>query len=222
MTEDETIEQLIVRLSQLLGPLPRDNRQESIEIIGKLRGMDGLTGVFNREGLDLRLEEEVARALRYNRHLSVIMVDVDYFKRYNDAYGHLQGDEALRHIARILKRQRRHADIVGRYGGEEFLSILPESTTEGTEQAAANLVRKVRDTYLNDFVGMVGTDAKQYLPGRTYKNLTISAGVASLGTSKSASDLLREVDTALYSAKKHGKDRVYIFDQNTTLQFPIP
>jgi len=106
---------------------------------------DGLTGIFNRRYFDQRLQREVLRARRYDRCLSVLMVDIDHFKKYNDSLGHLMGDEVLRKVAKILEENLRRADVVCRYGGEEFVVILPEIDLEH----ATYVAEKLRQTVLN-------------------------------------------------------------------------
>ena len=105
----------------------------------RLANTDSLTGLYNRRSFQERLEQEVDRAIRYHRPLSLIMIDIDYFKMYNDTYGHLQGDSVLVEVARILKQLSRAPDIVARYGGEEFALILPETDKANAEALGRRL-----------------------------------------------------------------------------------
>lgn len=158
---------------------------------------DGLTGLLNRHHLDERLHQEVARASRYHRPLSVLMIDVDYFKAYNDTYGHLQGDELLRSLSSLLQQNLRQSDVIGRYGGEEFLVLLPETDKASASQLARRLCHLVANT--------------AFLLGRndmpTY--CTVSIGVASLPEDAlTVSELVNAADQALYEAKRRGRNQV--------------
>lgn len=160
---------------------------------------DGLTGLLNHRRLHERLKEEVSRCLRYHHSMSLLMIDVDYFKRYNDTYGHQQGDELLRILAETLERNVRQTDIVGRYGGEEFAIILPETD----KQSAVVLAQRLCDTVARTpFPGV---------PGGPATRCTISVGVASFpDDGLTISDLVAAADTALYRAKRYGKNRVVV------------
>jgi diguanylate cyclase (GGDEF)-like protein len=105
----------------------------------ELAAMDGLTGLKNRRAFEDRLEEEVARARRHGHPLSLILIDIDHFKSYNDTFGHPKGDEVLRHVGRLLMRLMRDTDFAARYGGEEFAIILPNTDREGAHQVAERL-----------------------------------------------------------------------------------
>jgi diguanylate cyclase (GGDEF)-like protein len=131
--------------------------------------------------------------------LTLLMIDVDYFKRYNDTYGHQQGDELLRQIAEILRQNIRQSDIAGRYGGEEFAVILPETDKESAAVLAQRLCEVVART---PFPGY---------PGGPPVRCTVSIGVASYPEDAlTVSDLIAAADTALYRAKRFGKNRVVI------------
>ncbi len=159
---------------------------------------DSLTCLGNR----LRLREDIealqARAERYGHSYSLVLCDVDHFKAYNDRYGHIAGDEVLVRVAKEIADQRRSGDTAYRYGGEEFLIVLPEQSLEEAAAAAERLRRSVEALQIphesNEPPGLV----------------TISAGVATLraGDTKSSDDLLREADAALYRAKEAGRNRV--------------
>ncbi len=160
---------------------------------------DTLTGLFNRRYLEEALETEVRRAERYALPLSLAMIDIDFFKAYNDAHGHTRGDEVLRIVAQRLREQTRSADIVTRYGGEEFALILPMTT-----KARARLVAEK----LRAEVAALGIEAPADSSARV---LTISAGVASyVEDGDTAASLLQAADAALYDAKARGRNRVEV------------
>jgi diguanylate cyclase (GGDEF)-like protein len=169
------------------------------DVMRKLVFLDGLTGVYNRRYFDQQLAMEMARAVRNQSPLSLIMLDVDFFKRYNDRYGHLAGDDCLRQIALTLKEGlRRPADLVARYGGEEFGCILPETEFDDAMAIANELEIRVRGkNILHEDAGAA-------------KVVTISLGVAGRGsrTPADANALLAEADAQLYKAKNSGRGRV--------------
>lgn len=160
---------------------------------------DGLTGLLNHRRLLERLQEETSRSLRYYHPMTLLMIDVDYFKRYNDTYGHQQGDEVLRILAKILQQNIRRSDIVGRYGGEEFVIVLPETRKEAAVVLAQRLCEIVAAT---PFPGY---------PGGPSTRCTISIGVATYPEDGfTVSDLVAAADAALYRAKRFGKNRVVV------------
>ncbi|TBW54400.1 diguanylate cyclase [Marinobacter halodurans] len=169
------------------------------DLLAKLALLDGLTGIANRRQLELTLELEWARCLRNGCPLSVIMIDVDHFKAYNDHLGHGQGDECLRAVAKALHgATRRAGDLLARYGGEEFVVVLPSSSTEDALQTAEALRRCVLRQRLSH-------------PNSPVSHLvTISLGIASAVPSKTriASHMMEVADAALYQAKKAGRNCV--------------
>jgi two-component system cell cycle response regulator len=162
----------------------------------RLASTDGLTQVYNHRTFQERLSQEIARADRYSRPLSILMIDVDHFKVYNDTYGHPQGDIVLQDLARLLQEMSRASDTVARYGGEEFAIILPETDNVSAQKIGERLREQV-ERY--PFPG------KECMPGGT---LTISIGVATHGSSGSKEALLQAADKALYTAKHEGRNRV--------------
>ncbi len=162
---------------------------------------DALTGLFNRRYLEEALETEIRRAARYTVPLSLNMVDIDHFKVYNDTHGHTRGDEVLRLVAQRLREQTRTADIVTRFGGEEFVLILP-MTTKPHARLVAEKLRAV--------IASAAIDAGE--PGGKAR-LTISVGVSTFpGDAATASGLLQAADAALYAAKDRGRNRVEAFN----------
>src|SRR4030065_163537 len=154
------------------------------------------SSLYNHRYFRVRFKVELERANRYKRPISLIMIDIDFFKHYNDAHGHPQGDEVLKSFSVILKKTIRDSDIACRYGGEEFAIILPETGGE-LAFAAAERVRKAIET--NDFPG-----GETQPCGRG----TVSMGVSSYTEGMSADELLKSADNALYRAKEEGRNRV--------------
>ena len=163
---------------------------------------DGLTGIANRRHFDHVLARELRRALRESSPLSLLLIDIDYFKKYNDAVGHLAGDDALKKIAHAIQNEfKRGADLAARYGGEEFVVILPGATGE----EALKQAERVRQ--LVDRLNIKHPDSN------IVDHVTISVGVASLGTDqyKTTDELIDEADTALYRSKSEGRNRSNTF-----------
>jgi diguanylate cyclase (GGDEF)-like protein len=157
---------------------------------------DPLTGLFNRRYLEKSLERELCRAQLTERSLGLIMIDVDHFKQFNDRYGHDAGDIVLCHLGGLLKTERGALDIPCRYGGEEFMVILPETSLEKTQQQAEHLRKQVKALKL--------TYLDQTLP-----RVSISVGVAVFPHHGSQEkDLMHAADMALYRGKTQGRDRV--------------
>jgi diguanylate cyclase (GGDEF)-like protein len=164
-----------------------------VERVKQLAYLDGLTGIFNRRFFELRILEEIERARRYGTGMAVIMADIDQFKRLNDEFGHVLGDEVLRQVSSLFHQQLRKIDVVCRYGGEEFGILL----TQTDAHHAMNVAEKLRK--------MV---AGWQFPG-VPRTVTISAGTAAFpdhGTGRD--DLVRAADSALYAAKQAGRNKV--------------
>jgi diguanylate cyclase (GGDEF)-like protein len=159
---------------------------------------DPLTGLYNRRYLQEMLDREIRRAIRSEQALGVLMLDLDHFKNFNDTYGHDAGDAVLRETASFLVRSIRAEDFVCRYGGEEFVVILPTADLRAAEARAQRIRAKLRDLVILH-------------NGRSLGLITASIGVAALpahGTNEK--ELLQAADAALYRAKREGRDRVAV------------
>jgi diguanylate cyclase (GGDEF)-like protein/PAS domain S-box-containing protein len=160
---------------------------------------DMLTGLYNRSSISEQLKAELERSRRYQQPLSIIMADIDFFKRINDQYGHDAGDKVLAKIGSVLIHNMRKPDVVGRWGGEEFLIIAPASPTE----AAAVLAERIRE-YI-----------KQIPTSEIPTHVTASFGVAQYAEGMGHDQILNIADQALYQAKTLGRDRVSVADPKT-------
>jgi diguanylate cyclase (GGDEF)-like protein len=164
------------------------------EEIYRMTIVDGLTQIHNKRYLFEALDKELIRARRYDRQLSLLIFDIDYFKNINDQYGHLAGDHVLRELARIVQERIRRDEVFARYGGEEFVIVLPETPLAGGVALAENLRARV-ETHPFAFQG-------ERIP------VTISVGCAMLGEEKTAAELIQHADDKLYEAKRGGRNRV--------------
>jgi diguanylate cyclase (GGDEF)-like protein len=165
----------------------------------KMNLLDSLTGIYNRRHMDKRLMEEFIRHKRYGRSMSIIMIDIDHFKNINDSFGHQFGDKVLKIVSGICSSKMRGGDIMSRYGGEEFCSILPETDIRGAQSLAERLREKVAETPIayNDEISV---------------NVTISLGLAELNEkTKTTEDLIRNADTALYQSKQNGRNMASVY-----------
>jgi diguanylate cyclase len=168
--------------------------KEAYKRIEELAELDELTGSFNRRCIMRMLDEEIARAGRSASPCSIALIDLDWFKRINDAYGHPTGDEVLRTFAITMFANIRSADRFGRYGGEEFLLVLPDMAAEKAVRALDRLRAIIGDL-----------DWSAFSPGMT---VTISAGVATLRPNETPDSFLARADSALYAAKARGRNRI--------------
>ena len=168
--------------------------QEEMAETRQLLNEDALTGTLNRRGLDQTLTREIARAQRGDGNLSLSMVDLDFFKKVNDNFGHEAGDHMLVHFANLIKSVMRKSDALVRYGGEEFTLILPDTDARGTHFVLARLQQLMSKTPLE-------------YEGRKI-NTTFSAGIATLRPDENGHTLLRRADEALYTAKNSGRNLI--------------
>ncbi len=165
----------------------------------QLSYQDGLTEIANRRMFDQTLNREWGRCQRYKQPLSLIMIDIDFFKQYNDHYGHLQGDECLKQVAQALSRvSKRSIDLIARYGGEEFVLLFPETNEKQAIKMAEQCCNAVFEQQI------------QHKPSTISNVVTISVGVRTIIPSKDiqSSALVKFADELLYQAKKNGRNRI--------------
>jgi len=176
---------------------------DTMERLKKQATHDGLTGIWNRSAVWEHLEREMARALRQNQPLAVVMSDIDHFKSINDTYGHLTGDQVLIQTSQRLREALRPYDAIGRYGGEEFLFVLSNCDAA----AAQTLAERLRSWMAAEPFEVLGNR----IP------VTISLGVSTWDGHAPSSELLRNADDALYHAKRAGRNRVATFEKGLSL-----
>jgi diguanylate cyclase (GGDEF)-like protein len=162
---------------------------------------DPLTGLLNHRAFQQRVETEVRRAQRYERPLSLVLLDLDHFKSINDGYGHQAGDAALMQAANLLETGARAGDVLGRIGGDEFALLLPETIAEGGLRIAERIAEEFRAA-----------------PVGVASHLTMSAGICDLGQAKSSKELLQLADGALYWAKNQGRDNVVVYSPEVVFE----
>ncbi len=193
--EEDQIEKLLIMAEQLALEVKKVSLYERVQMLAIT---DGLTNVYVRRHFLERLNEEMARSKRHNLHLSVLMLDLDHFKGCNDTYGHLVGDIVLKEIAKILKEHVRQVDLVGRYGGEEFVIALPDTN----KTSAANVAERIRQS------------AERYR-FKAYDEIittTVSMGLATYpDDGRDVPALIDRADQALYKAKEEGRNRVVLW-----------
>jgi len=190
----------MIKLVADLGSLAMSN----VDFFTRLETManrDSLTNLATKRFLSEKLSMLLLRAQATHQALSVAIFDIDHFKKLNDTYGHLAGDQVLRDVSRILKSQLRSEDVPARYGGEEFVVVLPNTTKE---QALAMAEKIRRAIEAHSFPGAFGNGGK-------VGSVTISGGVAACDTDSSSNELLASADKALYVAKEQGRNRVLAF-----------
>jgi len=188
ITEEIKLDGKRCSISGLIDITDKKNLERQLR---KLATIDRLTGIYNRYAFEKFLEEEISRAERYGTNFALIMFDIDNFKKINDTYGHQTGDMILKKISQIVKENIRKSDIFGRWGGEEFMIILPVKNIDEASKVAEKIRKKIEE-YKFPKVNRV----------------TISAGVTMYKNGDTLKSIIRRVDTALYMAKKSGKNKV--------------
>ncbi|MCL2914553.1 sensor domain-containing diguanylate cyclase [Shewanella corallii] len=169
--------------------------------LAELSQIDGLTKLYNRRHWQDLLNREFERYQRYHEHASLVMLDIDFFKSINDNYGHVVGDRAIQHLARLIQDSLRETDVAGRYGGEEFGIVLPNTDAASASQFAERLRQKVERSPLK-------------AEGQNIK-FTISAGICMLDNEIAQnSDWIRRADAALYRAKETGRNNVQVYSKD--------
>lgn len=173
-----------------------------IEVLKTENVTDSLTKVYNRRYLERRIDEEIARSIRYSFNLSILMLDIDHFKQVNDIYGHQAGDVTLFNLSALVKKSLRDTDVIARYGGEEFLVICPNTDVNSAAMLAERL-RQLVESHPVEFVDTSGVSQSI--------QISISVGVAGLSAIVSSKEkLVQAADQALYRAKSEGGNRVVI------------
>jgi diguanylate cyclase (GGDEF)-like protein len=201
-----TIEKLSKRDIDYLEQLTRQaaatiNRANTYSTILQYATLDALTNLNNRRQFETRLGQEIAIAKRQNNPLCAMMIDIDFFKRVNDTYGHSAGDEVLRTVAGLIKEALRESDIPARYGGEEFAVLLPFTEIKDAEIVGERLRKKVETTPVT-----INQDSAK----KQEISVTISMGLAEFDKEETGEALFERADKALYNAKKNGRNRVCI------------
>ncbi|MBN9598811.1 MAG: GGDEF domain-containing protein [Afipia sp.] len=189
---NKVLEQRLTRSRQEIG-----NLQQNLEAIRAESLTDPLTGLGNRKSFDRAIETAVEHTRENGQPLSLLMIDIDHFKSFNDNFGHLTGDQVLRLVAMALKHSVKGQDITARYGGEEFAVILPNTALRQALTVADNVRRSVMSKQL-----------KKKSTGEILGRVTISAGVSMLQPGDSAHSLIDRADACLYAAKRNGRNRV--------------
>jgi len=173
--------------------------EEMLHRVEYMAMTDSLTGLFNRRRFNDILKREFATTWRYHNQLTCVMLDIDWFKKINDRYGHPAGDEVLKAVAGVLNDNLREVDIVARYGGEEFALLLPHTSKSQAMIAAERIMESIRKVRVETDEGVIG--------------FTVSMGLASVDDVKTndVEDLIRSADRALYEAKRLGRDQIVRF-----------
>lgn len=187
-------EELLLRLKRVLRERRLAQERESLlQQLNELAITDELTKLFNRRHFYAQLEQEINRYQRYKRKFSLLMIDIDYFKYFNDKYGHLEGDRILSQVARRITYCMRVMDTAYRYGGEEFTVLLPETVCE----AAVKLAERIKDSVSCEF-----------LDYEDHSSLTVSIGATEYSENDSLSGLIKRADRAMYAAKEMGRNSI--------------
>jgi diguanylate cyclase (GGDEF)-like protein len=191
--------ELLLRIRRLANErILRRERNEMLERLKVLSITDDLTQLYNSRHFHRQIKIEIERASRYHHPLSLLMVDIDWFKSFNDRFGHLQGDAALSHVGKLIQMSLRAMDSAYRYGGEEFAVILPVTTGEEALVAAERLRARVEKSPV---IFEDGTNAP----------LTLSIGIGDYDPGETENQLIQRADQALYQSKENGRNRITFF-----------
>ena len=177
------------------------NLREELEVAQREAMTDGLTGIPNRKFFDMHLRQAVMDSMATGKILSLLMVDIDFFKKFNDEHGHQIGDEVIKLVARVLQTSIKGQDVAARYGGEEFSIILPDTSIENAVSVGEH-IRK----------SMASRKIVRRNSGKTFGNITLSIGAAQYEVGEAMSSLIERADAALYQAKEGGRNRVMAAD----------
>ncbi len=173
---------------------------------------DDLTGLLTRKSFGIELDREMARSTRYGHPFSVLMMDIDFFKRVNDTYGHLVGSQALCEVANVLRQTLRDSDVAGRYGGEEFIALLPETDHQRAHEAAER-IRFAIEKF--PFTASVHDPSLKM-------HISISIGISNFPSDSTDQTMLVEkADTAMYRAKQAGRNSVRMYSESQEFSFPV-
>lgn len=200
-TYNRTLEQKVEERTRLLAET-NSKLQEANEILHSISMRDGLTGIGNRRCFDETIEKEWKRSMRHLRPVSLLLMDIDYFKAYNDKYGHLCGDDCLKKVAKsISENLKRPGDLSARYGGEEFAVLLPDTNKSSAVIVAESIRSAIKE------LGIIHEGSK------VCSHVTISIGIATIIPEQGSIPtlLIDFADTALYQAKREGRDRLNVF-----------
>jgi diguanylate cyclase (GGDEF)-like protein len=174
-------------------------------VIQQLAARDGLTGLMNRRAFDEHLNQVWLNAIRDQRNIAILMIDIDFFKRYNDTHGHQAGDEALRRIARVIDGfAKRPLDLAARYGGEEFAVILYDLT----EPDVRDIAERLRLAIQHERIGQAPDEAERGAAGTL--TVSVGAGIATPTTARTPASAIQLSDEALYEAKETGRNRIVV------------
>jgi diguanylate cyclase (GGDEF)-like protein len=194
---------LLFSMGISLGYLARKQKSQKA-FLERISVHDRLTGLYNYSFCIDKLTEEKKRSDRYGTFFSLVMIDIDFFKVFNDQFGHEAGNEALKKIAEIISKSTRNVDVVCRYGGEEFAILLPQANTEG----ALALAERIRQTIESTEFCFESEDSK------ITQRLTVSAGIAAYPfDARSESELIVNADSALYQAKLAGRNKICVYSE---------
>ncbi|MEP1445026.1 MAG: diguanylate cyclase [Paraglaciecola sp.] len=172
----------------------RNMLEKQAKVLHSKSSTDELTGLMNRREMNLRAPELIKQAKRYDHTIALLMIDIDHFKRINDSFGHLEGDRILQELGRALQTFGRETDLIARFGGEEFIMLLPDTGVNDANLFAERLHRLTSKIEVDDF------------------SITVSIGITMSDGSQSLHDLTMQADSALYQAKEKGRNRTEFFE----------